>query len=237
MSTDDRTQPPDLVSGEGVAFELRRAGVGSRMVAGALDLTLQLIALLAIFLVEVQLALGSSGAAVAAVMVLDLVLVLLGYPLLMEWLNRGRTLGKMAMGLRAVRDDGGPLTFRQALVRALSALLLEKPGLVLPISTFAGVLTIMFTSTSKRVGDLLAGTFVLNERSGPCSGRRSGPPLPADRSRSPLSGSDPHPAPSAFVVSCSTRIPLLGTDSAGCCRGRGPRGELRLDAEHPTRAE
>ena len=58
-------------------------------------------------------------------------LVFLGYPVAMETLTRGRTLGKMALGLRVVRDDGGPITFRQALVRGLVGLALERPGLFL----------------------------------------------------------------------------------------------------------
>ncbi len=160
-------QPVDLVSGEGVAFDLRRAGVGSRLVAASLDLALQLVELFVLLLFEVTFMPGASGAAIAMIVVLDLLLVLLAYPLLMEWLNRGRTLGKMAMGLRAVRDDGGPISFRQALVRSLCGLLIEKPGLLLPLSTCVGVLTLMLSSSSKRLGDMMAGTFVLNERSGP----------------------------------------------------------------------
>ena len=37
-----------------------------------------------------------------------------------ETLTRGKTLGKMAIGLRVVSDDGGAERFRQALVRALT---------------------------------------------------------------------------------------------------------------------
>jgi hypothetical protein len=85
----------------------------------------------------------------------------------MEWLARGRTLGKMALGLRVVRDDGGPIGFRQALVRGLAGLVLEKPGLIFPFTTVIGVLTMVFSSREKRLGDMMAGTFVLNERAGP----------------------------------------------------------------------
>lgn len=38
----------------------------------------------------------------------------------METATRGRSLGKMAMGLRVVSDDGGPERFRQAVFRALA---------------------------------------------------------------------------------------------------------------------
>ena len=48
------------------------------------------------------------------------VLAIVGYPVIFETATRGRTLGKMALGLRVVSDDGGPERFRQALFRALA---------------------------------------------------------------------------------------------------------------------
>ena len=81
--------------------------------------------------------------------------------MLFETLLRGRTPGKTALGLRVVRDDGGPIGFRQALVRGLVGGFLEKPGItffVLP------VVVSLLNSRSKRMGDLLAGTVVLQER-------------------------------------------------------------------------
>lgn len=56
----------------------------------------------------------------AAVLIIFTVLVIVGYPVAFETATRGRTLGKMAMGLRVVSDDGGPERFRQALFRALA---------------------------------------------------------------------------------------------------------------------
>jgi len=157
----------DLVSGEGVALQLPRAGVGSRILATIIDLLVQGFG--GTFLVSTSLApLGSADpAAIAAVLIVELVLILAGYPTLSEWLGRGRTLGKIALGLRVVRDDGGPIGFRQALVRGLASLVLEKPGLGFPLTTSAGLLTALFSERSKRLGDLMAGTFVIYERGGP----------------------------------------------------------------------
>jgi uncharacterized RDD family membrane protein YckC len=152
-----------LVSGEGVALDLARAGVGSRIVAAGLDLLVQLGALLVLLIVDGVVGAGDDALLTALVLV-ELVLVVAGYPIVAEWLTRGRTLGKAAMGLRVVRDDGGPIAFRQALVRGLAGLLIEKPGLLAPLSTAAGLLTMVFSSTSKRIGDFMAGTFVVNER-------------------------------------------------------------------------
>jgi uncharacterized RDD family membrane protein YckC len=159
--------PPEIVSGEGVGLDLAHAGVGSRVVAAVIDVALQIIAGIAVIAITAQLAGGADSAAIAAVIVTELVLIVAGYPILMEWHNGGRTLGKLCMGLRVVRDDGGPIAFRQALVRGLAGLVLEKPGLAFPFTTAAGILTMLFSAREKRIGDMMAGTFVLNERAGP----------------------------------------------------------------------
>jgi len=150
-----------LVSGEGVAIDLRRAGLGSRTVAGVIDIAVEIAVLL--LAVTITSAVGAGDSAVlAAVALVETVLVLAGYPIVFEWLSRGRTLGKMALGLRVVRDDGGPIGFRQALVRGLAGFFLEKPGITVAL----GMITIGVSKSNKRVGDMMAGTFVVNERTG-----------------------------------------------------------------------
>ena len=49
----------------------------------------------------------------AAVLIIFTVMTILGYPVIFESATRGRSLGKMALGLRVVSDDGGPERFRQ----------------------------------------------------------------------------------------------------------------------------
>jgi len=155
-----------LVSGEGVAIELRHAGVGTRTVAAVIDVAVQFAGLLLVIIITANIGQGDS-AAVAAVGLVELVLVLAGYPIIFEWLSRGKTVGKYAMGLRVVRDDGGPIGFRQALVRGLAGFILEKPGIALGgLGIAIGLITMATSSASKRVGDMMAGTFVVNERAG-----------------------------------------------------------------------
>jgi uncharacterized RDD family membrane protein YckC len=153
---------PELVSGEGVRLALALAGVGSRVIATLIDAAVQFAAFFAIALLDVAAGNGADQAAIAAVLIVEAVLVLAGYPIVAEWLSKGRTLGKASLGLRVVRDDGGPIGFRHALVRGLAGLVLEKPGLLYP-----GVIAMASNSRNKRIGDMLAGTVVLNERSGP----------------------------------------------------------------------
>ena len=151
----------DLVTGEAVGLDLRPAALPSRLVAGALDTLLQFALLAVLALLAAATGTGTSSAGEAAITVVVLLVVTAGYPVAFESLLRGRTPGKAAMGLRVVRDDGGPIGFRQALVRGLTATFVERPG----ITFFTGaVVCMLVNSRSKRLGDLLAGTVVLQER-------------------------------------------------------------------------
>lgn len=150
-----------IVTGEAVALDLRPAALPSRVVAGFLDALVQGLAMFVVFALVGAVSMRVSDAAAAALAIVFLVLVLVGYPVAFETLLRGRTLGKAAMGLRVVRDDGGPIGFRQALVRGLTGVFVERPGLTFFL---AGVVTMLLNSRGKRLGDLLAGTVVLQER-------------------------------------------------------------------------
>jgi uncharacterized RDD family membrane protein YckC len=158
-----------LVSGEAVELEVRVARIGSRALALILDITLQAITLYFLFLAAgiVLLAAGNlaDDALTIAVFTICVVVVLIGYPALSETLFRGRTLGKLALGLRVVRIDGGPIRFRHALTRALVSVTLEWPGLILAPLTWALSLgTMLAQPQGRRIGDLAAGTMVIHDR-------------------------------------------------------------------------
>jgi uncharacterized RDD family membrane protein YckC len=149
----------DLVTGEAVVLELRLAKVASRMLSLAIDLTVQLTLLIGGILVIGGVAGALDDAAAAAIMLVFLVLVIVGYPVTFETLSRGRTLGKMALGLRVVREDGGPIRFRHALVRGLAAVI----EIWITVGAVALVVSLA-SSQGKRLGDFLAGTVVVRER-------------------------------------------------------------------------
>jgi len=150
-----------IITGEAVALDLRPAGVATRALAVAIDLVAQATLLFVASLLLFRFALSANSAAYAAISLALTVLVLLGYPVLFETLTRGRTPGKMALGLRVVRDDGGPIRFRHALVRGLIGVVLEKPGFSFGA---IAVITMLASRNGKRVGDMAAGTVVLLER-------------------------------------------------------------------------
>ena len=152
---------PDFVTGEAVALDLRPAALPSRVVAGLVDASLQALVFLVLGAIITRTSLELSEAAAQAFGIVLLVVTLIVYPVTFETLLRGRTPGKAAMGLRVVRDDGGPIGFRQALARGLAGAFLERPGVTL---FSAGVVCSLLNDKGKRIGDLLAGTVVLRER-------------------------------------------------------------------------
>lgn len=78
------------------------------------------------------------------------------YFVLLEWLWQGQTVGKRLYGLRVIRDDGAPAGFVAVLIRNLIRIVD-----FLPLFYGLGLLMIIFTSRSQRLGDLAAGTYVV----------------------------------------------------------------------------
>ena len=90
-----------------------------------------------------------------AVGVIGLVVI----PTAVELVTQGRSLGRLAVGARIVRDDGGAIGFRHAFIRSLL-------GLIEIFGTSGGlaVVVALLNSKSKRLGDMLAGTYSQQER-------------------------------------------------------------------------
>ncbi|MDS0134995.1 MULTISPECIES: RDD family protein [unclassified Amycolatopsis] len=152
----------ELVTGEAVVLDLRVAKLASRALAMALDVLLQLALLLAAAMVLSFVTPADDESLFVALLLVFVVLVMVGYPVISETLTRGRSLGKMAVGLRVVRVDGGPIRFRHALVRGLGGFVVDFWALGL----FGAVAVIvsLCSSDGRRVGDFLAGTLVVRER-------------------------------------------------------------------------
>lgn len=151
-----------IVTPEAVLLEFDSAGVASRVVAELIDLVVMVGALVGIVMGMGAIAdIGVMGTtAISIVMIVAIFLIFVGYPIAIESLWNGRSLGKAAMGLRVVTREGGPIRFRHAAVRGIF-------GLV-EIYMFTGalaVVAILFSKRSQRIGDMAAGTIVVSERS------------------------------------------------------------------------
>lgn len=150
-----------MVTPEAVPLDLQPAGLGSRFVGLLIDWAVQFLLGFAVLLLGIGLSVGDFGGIGIALFFLLGFLVLLGYPVALETLWRGRTVGKAAMGLRVVTTEGGPVRFRHAAIRAAL-------GLVdfMLTSGAAAVISVLATRNNQRLGDLVAGTLVLRERTG-----------------------------------------------------------------------
>jgi uncharacterized RDD family membrane protein YckC len=162
---DDAPDVAGLVSAEAVEIDLRPARLPTRALALLLDCLIMIapgflvVGVVRLILSSVDAALGSAALTVGTV------LIFVGYPVVCETFLRGRTIGKSALGLRVVREDGGPLRARHAFTRALVGLAVEFPGLLLfTLCWPAGIITMLASAQGRRLGDLAAGTVVVHER-------------------------------------------------------------------------
>ncbi len=145
-----------IATPEGVDVDLPLAGLGSRFVATLIDVLIWGTVIIALALVLGGAAGG--GFAIAAFFTLAF-LILFSFDILFEVLNAGRTPGKAAMHLRVVKAGGQPVRFLDSAIRNLLRLVDWLPFLYA-----IGLLAILVSSRSQRLGDLAAGTLVVRER-------------------------------------------------------------------------
>jgi len=162
-------RPPEKLTidtPEQIALEFPLAGAGSRFLALAIDTFVQLAIVLVLALVALVVlwirSLGYQAIATWAFAGLILLGFLLyyGYFAAFEALWGGQTPGKRAVGLRVISVTGQPITAFDALLRNLLRIVDQMPGIYA-----VGILSIFFTSRNQRLGDLVAGTVVVQEHS------------------------------------------------------------------------
>jgi uncharacterized RDD family membrane protein YckC len=146
----------EILSGEAVAIDVQPVGFVLRAAGAAIDMVLGFVVFLAVELLQIWLLAEGllDGHLMTILSVWAAVLSFLVLPITVEMATRGRSLGKLAVGGRIVRADGGAIGFRHAFIRALV-------GLLEIYMTFGGgaVITGAVTARSQRLGDLVAGTY------------------------------------------------------------------------------
>jgi uncharacterized RDD family membrane protein YckC len=172
-----------LVTPEGIDLRLTIADAGQRISAFLLDLTFMLVILIAATIALAIIGISGSswaGPIVVAIWFIGFFLLRNAYFIIMEMGPRAATFGKRIMGLRVVARDGGRLTANAVIARNL----MREIEVYLPISflisnsaqgladTAATLLGLgwtgiflffpLFNRDRLRVGDLLAGTWVIN---------------------------------------------------------------------------
>jgi len=160
-SVEYEEQNDELITGEAVALDLRPAGFILRAGGAAIDFIVYFGGYflgLFVFSIAAQSA-GLDDALVRAISVAGLVLFILVIPVTVELLSHGKSLGKLAVGARIVRDDGGAIGLRHAAIRGVVAVL------EVYMTLGGGALLIgLLNGRAKRLGDLLAGTYSQHER-------------------------------------------------------------------------
>lgn len=157
----DEIQDDALITGEAVALDLRPASFILRAAGAAIDFVVYVgvyLAGLITFLTQASQA-GLDEALIRAISIGGLVLFWVVIPIAVETISRGKSLGKLAVGARIVRDDGGAIGLRHAFVRGLV-------GVFEVFMTVGGAALIvgLLNTRAKRLGDMLAGTYSQHER-------------------------------------------------------------------------
>jgi uncharacterized RDD family membrane protein YckC len=173
-----------LVTPEGVDLSLGLATGGQRVGAFLLDLLIMLVSLAVVTALALGIAFsgpGTSQAVGAVIWLLGFFVIRNGYFILMESGRRAATLGKRAAGIRVVARSGERLTIESVIARNLT----REIEIYLPISYLfyalgtggsgdpligwlaAGWLLLfllfpLFNQDRLRIGDLLAGTWVVS---------------------------------------------------------------------------
>ncbi len=149
---------------ESVELEFTLAGIGNRALALLIDYHV-LAVILVVFLilwgiVSVQLTnvvekiFGEALVIwLVAITIIISFMLYVGYFVFFETLWQGQTPGKRLAKIRVVCDDGRPIGLQQTTLRALLRPFDEF--------LFIGSLLIIFTKSEKRLGDLVAGTIVI----------------------------------------------------------------------------
>ncbi len=146
----------EVLSGEAVAIDVQPVGFLLRALGAIIDMLLSFaVFILCIF---VQIWLSDAGlldeATGRIAIVVSIVVSFVVLPITIEVLMKGRSLGKLAVGGRIVRIDGGATGFRHAFIRGLLGVL-EIYMTLGGIAVLAGA----FSSRSQRLGDMVAGTY------------------------------------------------------------------------------
>lgn len=154
-----------LVTGEAVELSIQPAALAARALSCLIDyvvysiINIGLIIAAFWFLLRI---LEVNGLLLTSIMTLMSIAVFVLLPMIVEVLTHGRSLGKLILGLRVVRDDGGAVRARHSFIRAIL-----WPFEILSSGGGIAALSGLVSPQTKRLGDYLAGTMAVSERTAP----------------------------------------------------------------------
>lgn len=154
-----------LVTGEAVELSVQPAALAARALSCLIDYVAYSLVNIGLLVAMFWLLLKTSalnGLLLGAVMTVLSISVFVLLPMLVEVLTHGRSLGRLILGLRIVRDDGGAVRLRHSFIRSLL-----WPFEILTTGGGVAALSGLLSPQAKRLGDYLAGTMAVSERSAP----------------------------------------------------------------------
>lgn len=134
---------------QNVRIEYQMAGIGERLVANIIDLAVSYG-----YIFVITMILRAVSGDFPSYLFIILLLPFLFYSLILETIFNGQTVGKKVMGTKVIQADGSQPTFTSYFLRWLLYFV------DLYFSSI-GLLFILFTNKSQRLGDMAAGTVVI----------------------------------------------------------------------------
>lgn len=140
-----------------VVLRYQLAGAGNRGFAAIVDFLIVFIVMFAFgFAFQALTELDPSLVDWSGWVVFFELLIAWLYFVLLEWLWNGQTVGKRVFGLRVISEDGEPARFVAVIVRNL-----VRVVDFLPLLYGLGLVALIVSSRSQRLGDYAGGTFVV----------------------------------------------------------------------------
>ncbi len=144
---------------EQININYQIAGIGSRFFAALLDtLLLGIIVIIGTyvndnFIAELGAFFGNWLGAIGGIVVFA---IFWGYFMIFEITTNGQSPGKLALGLRVIKEGGYPISFADSAIRNLMRIVD-----FLPFCYGTGLLVMLLNRNWQRLGDLAAGTLVV----------------------------------------------------------------------------
>ena len=146
-----------ITTPENIELDLVLSGAMSRAAAALIDTIIQTIAMCLVGL-ALFVALSTTGIEagwlVAATLIVETLIHFLYY-MVFELVMNGQTIGKKALHLRVIKENGSPITAKEAIIRNLFRVFIDEMGV--------GIIMIFFGKKNKRLGDIVSGTIVVTE--------------------------------------------------------------------------
>ena len=144
-----------ITTSQNIDIEYELAGIGERMVAAILDILIKGAYVFITMLILISTHMPDTAAWIYAIVVV--ILPFAFYTLISEIFMNGQTIGKRTMHIRVVSLDGGQATVGQYMTRWLF-----QPIDFYITSFLCAFMAIVLSDRSQRVGDMIAGTIVIN---------------------------------------------------------------------------